>query len=100
MEVKNYDHAHTKIKGKINRIKVPLFALNAEDDPFSPGDSLPMDEAKRSDHFVMLSTSYGGHIGFMEGFWPTRYHFSDRVFEQFAKAVFAEDSNNSSQIEF
>jgi len=89
-------YTHTKIKGKINRIKVPLFALNAEDDPFSPGDSLPVDEAKRSDYFAMLTTSYGGHIGFMEGFWPTRYHFSDRIFEQFAKAVFEE---HSSQIE-
>ena len=89
-------YTHTKIKGKINRIKVPVIALNAEDDPFSPGESLPIDEAKRSDHFAMLSTTYGGHIGFMEGFWPTRYHFSDRVFEQFAQAVFSEEINNSS----
>ena len=74
-----------------------MIALNAEDDPFSP--DLPMDEAKRSEHFVMLSTTYGGHIGFMEGFWPTRYHFSDRVFEQYAKAVFeVEEFNHSSQI--
>lgn len=90
-------YTHTKIKGKINQIKVPVIALNAEDDPFSP--DLPMDEAKRSEHFVMLSTTYGGHIGFMEGFWPTRYHFSDRVFEQYAKAVFeVEEFNHSSQI--
>lgn len=88
----------TKISGKLNQIKVPVLALSAEDDPFAPGESLPMDEAKQSDRFVMLSTTYGGHIGFMEGFWPTRYHFSDRVFEQFAKAVFTEESNCSSPI--
>ena len=81
-------YTHAKIKGKIGQIKIPVLALNAEDDPFSPGDSLPLEEAKRSDHFAMLTTAYGGHIGFMEGLLPTRYHFSDRVYQQFANAVF------------
>lgn len=66
-----------------------MLALNAEDDVFSPGESLPTDEVKRSDFFAMLTTSYGGHIGFMEGLLPTRYHFSDRVFQQFASAIFS-----------
>lgn len=88
-------YTHAKIKGKINQIKVPVLALNAEDDPFSPGESLPIDEAKRSDYFAMLTTTYGGHIGFMEGLLPTRYHYSDRVFEQFASAVFSERTPSS-----
>ena len=92
--LKDY-YTHAKIKGKINRIRVPVLALNAEDDPFSPGDSLPIDEAKRSDFFTILTTSYGGHIGFMEGFLPTRYHYSDRVFEQFARAIFSGEEKQS-----
>lgn len=87
---KDYKEYYTdaRIKGKINQIKVPTLALNAEDDPFSPGESLPVDEAKRSDYFAFLTTKYGGHIGFMEGTFPTRFHFSDRVFEQYARSVF------------
>ena len=77
----------TKISGKLNRIKIPVLALNAEDDPFSPGETLPKDEAKLTDHFVLLSTSYGGHCGFLEGYWSTNYHFSERVFEQFFKTI-------------
>ena len=77
----------TKISGKLNQIKVPVLALSAEDDPFAPGESLPMDEAKQSDRFVMLSTTYGGHIGFLEGFWSIDYHFCERVFEQFTEMV-------------
>ena len=86
-------YTHAKIKGKIGNIKVPVLALNAEDDPFSPGDSLPVDEAKKSDYFTMLTTTYGGHIGFMEGLLPTRYHYSDRVFEQFARIIFNSNEN-------
>ena len=78
---------HTKIIGKINQIKVPVLAVNAEDDPFSPGETLPHDEAKQSDSFALLSTTYGGHIGFLEGLWPSDYHFCERVFEQFTNMV-------------
>ena len=43
-----------------------------------------------------MKTQYGGHIGFMEGWAPTRYHFSDRVFSQFANGVFSNlDTLNS-----
>jgi abhydrolase domain-containing protein 1/3 len=41
-----------------------------------------------TDNVAIMTTTYGGHIGFMEGLFPTRYHFSDRLFEQFAGAVF------------
>ena len=50
---------------------------------------MPIKEAVLNDHVAILKTEYGGHIGFMEGWAPTRYHFSDRVFSQFANAVFS-----------
>lgn len=86
-DVKEY-YTNATIAGKIHKIRVPYLALNAEDDPFQPGDSLPYEEVAQSDYASMLSTKYGGHIGFMEGFFPSRYHFSDRVFQQYAGAVF------------
>ena len=77
-----------QLRGKIHNINVPTLALNAEDDLFTPEDSLPLDEAKGSDHFAMITTKYGGHQAFMEGMVPSLYGFSDRVFEQYARAVF------------
>ena len=56
---------------------------------FQPGESLPIEETSLNDYVAILKTQYGGHIGFMEGWAPTRYHFSDRVFSQFANAVFS-----------
>ena len=85
-----------KLAGKLGRIRVPTLALNAEDDPCQvggggvhacvvciylssrslsapqPGDSIPLDEIASTDYFAILTTRRGGHIGFMEGAWPTR----------------------------
>jgi len=81
------------LKGQINKIKVPVLAISAEDDPFQPGESIPTDEAKESDHVAILRTKYGGHIGFMEGWLPTRYHFTDRLFAQFIDAVYNQNGS-------
>ena len=65
---------------------LPL-AINAEDDPFQPGDSIPTEGANRSSHLAILATKYGGHVGFMEGWMPNGYFYSDRVFSQYIQAV-------------
>jgi len=82
--------------GNVKHIKVPVLAINAHDDPFQPGEALPTDETSSNDYVAIMKTQYGGHIGFMEGWAPTRYHFSDRVFSQFANGVFSNlDTLNS-----
>lgn len=81
-------YSDARLAGKLSRIRVPVLSLNAEDDPFQPGDTIPTSEARECDHLGVLTTTYGGHIGFMEGIFPTRYHFSDRLFAQYASAVF------------
>jgi len=81
-------YAAARLADKLASIKVPTLALNALDDPFQPGDSIPFESAASSSHVAILATQHGGHIGFMEGALPTRYHFSDRVFSQYLKAVF------------
>lgn len=81
-------YSHACLAGKLNQIRIPVLALNAEDDPFQPGDSIPIEEASQTKNVAIVTTRYGGHIGFMEGWLPTRYHFSDRLFAQYAKGVF------------
>jgi len=76
-----------RLHSKVGAIKVPTLALNAEDDPFQPGDSIPMEGAENSSHLAILVTKYGGHVGFMDGWLPNGYFFSDRVFSQYLHAV-------------
>jgi len=85
-----------RLADKLASIKVPTLALNALDDPFQPGDSIPFESAASSSHVAILATQHGGHIGFMEGALPTRYHFSDRVFSQYLKAVFEAHKDSKS----
>ncbi len=42
----------------------------------------------KTDNVAIVTTSYGGHLSFMEGWLPTRYHFTERLFAQFARSVF------------
>ena len=52
-------------------VQVPTFAINAEDDPFQPEDSIPKVQAENSSHVAILTTKYGGHVGWLEGWVPT-----------------------------
>lgn len=83
----NEYYSAARLASRLPSIKVPTLALNADDDPFQPRDSLPTDGATKSSHVAILATKYGGHIGFMEGAIPTRYHYSDRLLSQYLKTV-------------
>ena len=47
----------------------PALVLNARNDPFVPGSSLP--NAQEVGRFVTLwQPEHGGHVGFPDGRWP------------------------------
>jgi len=41
--------------------------------------------------FMIVTTTTGGHIGFMEGFFPFRKTWIDRLLVQFVSMVFEHD---------
>ncbi|KAL9116536.1 MAG: hypothetical protein Q9187_006941 [Circinaria calcarea] len=47
-------------------VKIPLFALNAEDDPIAVGEAIPYEEFKQTPHAVLCTTSLGGHLSWFE----------------------------------
>jgi hypothetical protein len=70
----------------VEKVRVPLLLLSAEDDPFIPAASIP--------HFVQNAqvtwevTPKGGHLGFVEGPpWRPRFYAERRAVEFLAAHV-------------
>ena len=76
----------------LERIAVPTFALSAADDLIAPQMDLPLEQVARCGSFTMLVTERGGHIGFIDGILKPGF-FLERLFEQFAGALFGLKSN-------
>ncbi|KAH1909762.1 hypothetical protein KXV57_000833 [Aspergillus fumigatus] len=47
-------------------IRIPFFTVQAEDDPIASVDALPFQEMTQTPYGVMLTTSWGGHLGWFE----------------------------------
>ncbi|XP_070603720.1 phospholipase ABHD3 [Erythrolamprus reginae] len=73
---------------KLKKIGIPVLCLNSLDDVFSPNHAIPVELAKQNTNIALILTSYGGHIGFLEGLWPRKCTYMDRIFKQFVQAVF------------
>ncbi|XP_067030371.1 phospholipase ABHD3-like [Acropora muricata] len=76
---------HTK---PLHDIKVPVLCLNAADDPFSPLHAIPIESVAQNPLVSMVLTSYGGHIGFLEGVRINNSNYMERLFVEFARAIF------------
>ncbi|XP_028176182.1 phospholipase ABHD3 isoform X1 [Ostrinia furnacalis] len=88
--VEAYYRAAT-LRDKLSKVRVPLLCLCAADDPFQPLDAIPVREAEESPSVALLVTARGGHIGFLEGWWPTSappsHHYIARLAQQYFAAL-------------
>lgn len=48
---------------------------------------IPCQEVLSIKNIALIISSRGGHIGFMDGFLPATPFFSERLFEQYLKAI-------------
>lgn len=87
-------YAQATLHNKLHKIKVPLLCLSAADDPFQPLDAIPIKAAAKSSHVAILITARGGHIGFLEGWWPAnKDQYMGRLFAQFFSAALFDPNN-------
>jgi uncharacterized protein len=71
-------------KPHLARIRIPALVLNALNDPFVPGSSLPQSNEVGS-HVTLWQPRHGGHVGFPGGRWPGHVHtLPERVMDWFA----------------
>ncbi|KAL4793498.1 Alpha/Beta hydrolase protein [Aspergillus venezuelensis] len=55
----------SSIDGMLN-IRIPFFVIQAEDDPIASVTALPFQEIQKTPYGVMMTTSWGGHLGWFE----------------------------------
>eukprot|EP00112_Aurelia_sp_Birch-Aquarium-sp1_P007220 Seg1786.5 transcript_id=Seg1786.5/GoldUCD/mRNA.D3Y31 product="Phospholipase ABHD3" protein_id=Seg1786.5/GoldUCD/D3Y31 len=80
----------------LENISVPTLFLNSEDDPFAPGHSIPQQAIKKNSSLALLLTQYGGHIGFIDGFFVRSQSIVEKSFMQFSKMVLERQSQATS----
>ena len=66
--------------GFLGDIGIPTLIINALDDPFMTPDAIPAPD-DLPDRVQMEVSTYGGHIGFIDGGMPWRptYYLPDRI---------------------
>ena len=56
-------------KPHLHRIRIPALVLNARNDPFVPGESLPL-QSEVGDFVQLWQPAQGGHVGFPQARFP------------------------------
>ncbi|TFK46444.1 AB-hydrolase YheT [Heliocybe sulcata] len=59
-------YARTSSMRYIDKVAIPCLALNSRDDPIVPPQCLPFCQALASPWFILATTRYGGHIGWVD----------------------------------
>lgn len=54
----------------LSHIARPTLLINAQDDPFFPGEALPRESIARNGYLSAEFPRAGGHMGFISGRWP------------------------------
>lgn len=61
--------ARASAKPHLAQIRIPALVLNARNDPFVPGHSLPLPQ-QVGKHVTLWQPAHGGHVGFPQGRFP------------------------------
>jgi len=82
-------YARSSSLGFLGSIRVPALCLSAEDDPFLPAEVLPRAKAAASPSVEIVTTSSGGHVGFVGGPlpWKARFWAEELVVEWLAEKI-------------
>jgi len=57
--------------------------VSAEDDPVVNLASMPIHVPEENPNIMVVLTKRGGHLGFLEGWWPTGKNWADRLLARF-----------------
>ncbi|XP_015118106.1 phospholipase ABHD3 isoform X1 [Diachasma alloeum] len=98
-------YENASLHKKLHLIEVPVLCLSAADDPMQPlegeyeifrdNSRIPVKGASKSKNVALLVTVRGGHIGWLEGFWPLgEESYIGKLFSQYFDSVFKKMDEN------
>jgi predicted alpha/beta-fold hydrolase len=79
-----YTEASSKVW--LKSIRIPTLILNAIDDPICSIDGLPTDDILKNPSIIAVRTLEGGHVGYLQGWWPNRFSYDNVVVVDYIKA--------------
>ncbi|KAJ2778664.1 hypothetical protein GGI15_004111 [Coemansia interrupta] len=80
----------------VRHVRRPLLALNTADDPITPLEGVPLEDAERNPHVAVALCSHGGHLGLFTGLRP-RIWYLDHVADFLDAALAHADSECASK---
>ncbi|KAL7673285.1 hypothetical protein ACOME3_008151 [Neoechinorhynchus agilis] len=79
----DYYYRNASFHDKLHQIAIPTVYMNALDDIFSPAKILPLKSIQNCDNVAMITTDYGGHIGYAKDLSPYSGFYVCDVLEDF-----------------
>jgi predicted alpha/beta-fold hydrolase len=70
----------------VKSIRIPTLILSAIDDPICPIDGLPIDDILHNPYLIAIKTLEGGHVSYLQGWWPRTYSYDNTVVVDYIKA--------------
>ncbi|CAF3275097.1 unnamed protein product [Rotaria socialis] len=85
---RDVDHYYTEASSNIwlKYIRIPTLILSAIDDPICPIDGLPIDDVLQNPYLIAIKTLEGGHVSYLQGWWPRTFSYDNIVVVDYFKA--------------
>lgn len=74
-----------------------MLFVSALDDPVVDPSSMPIDVPEKNPNVIVVLTKRGGHLGFLEGWWPRGLNWSDRLMAKFLSTCASMDLQTPSE---
>ena len=85
---RDVDHYYTEASPNkwLEYIRVSTLIVSAIDDPICPVGGLPSDIDLKNSHIIAIKTLEGGHVSYLQGWWPKSFSYDNVVVVDYIKA--------------
>ncbi|CAF1208849.1 unnamed protein product [Rotaria sordida] len=85
---RDVEHYYSEASSNVwlKSIRIPTLILSAIDDPICPIEGLPIDDVLQNPYLIAIKTLEGGHVSYLQGWWPRTYSYDNTVVIDYIKA--------------
>ena len=85
---RDVEHYYTEASSSkwLKYIRIPTLILSAIDDPICPISGPPLDDVLQNPNLIAIETLEGGHVSYLQGWWPKTYSYDNTVVVDYIKA--------------